>query len=52
MNIELQKLFLDSAFEPEDFTEQELKQIEQTKQIIAPANTKKSVKFHLKIEGK
>lgn len=36
MNIETQKLFLDSPFEPTDFSEEELKQIEQTKKISQP----------------
>ena len=36
MNIELQKLFLDSPFDMEDFSEEELHKIETTKQINQP----------------
>lgn len=32
-NIELQKLFLDSPFDESDFTDEELKKIEETKEI-------------------
>lgn len=33
MSIELQKLFLDSPFDEGDFTDEELKKIEETKEI-------------------
>lgn len=41
MNIELQKLFLDSPFEPTDFSEKELEQITKTKKITKPKKINK-----------
>ncbi len=49
MNIELQKLFLDSPFDISDFTEEELKKIEQTK-LIKKDSAKEETKLKLKMK--
>lgn len=48
MNIELQKLFLDSPFDADDFSEEELKKIEQTKKINVPKQDKQVIKLNIK----
>ena len=48
MNIELQKLFLNSPFDVNDFSEDELKKIEQNKVINIPKQDKQSIKLNIK----
>lgn len=48
MNIELQKLFLDSPFDTDDFSKDELKKIEQTKTINVPKQDNHVIKLNIK----
>ena len=45
-NLELQKLFLDSPFDINDFSEEELEKIEQTKQITKKESKKVKIKLN------